>query len=98
MNIELREPGQVTRRGFLELAAKAVAALAVAGTVGKIVAEEAAGLVYRTTLNVAVRFEGPLGWVIGTSYKHPDGGTVFVASEHLAEAGSCEMMVPGKEL
>lgn len=81
MSIELREPGQITRRKFFDLAAKAVAALAVAGTVGKFLAEEAVETVawfnrhtHGAVMNVAMKFSAEQGWVIGASYVDPESG------------------------
>lgn len=88
MNIELREPNQITRRGFFDLAAKAVAALAVAGTIGKVLAEEATTMAvetYRMTMNVAVKFTEEHGWIIGSSYVHPESGAqIFVSLDDKA--------------
>lgn len=88
MSIELREPGQITRRKFFDLAAKAVAALAVAANIGEILVEEVvttvrggwqAGMLH----NVAAYFEKEK-WLIGFSYVHPEtGDVVFV--EHTSE-------------
>jgi len=73
MSIELREPGQVTRRRFLDLATKAVAALAVAATTGKLLVEEAQEIVGAIRYNVAVRWD-MVGWEIGAY--HPSSGFV----------------------
>jgi hypothetical protein len=87
MSIELREPGQITRRRFFDLAAKAVAALAVAASIGEILVEEAVMTVFNRHThgggllhNVAAYFDSEQGWTIGTSAVHPETGeTIFVA-------------------